>query len=384
MTQMTRDLLHTLIRSWIAACLLCGAGLALAHKASDSYYRLDVDGQAVTGQLDLALRDIDFALGLDTDGDGTITWGELRTRRDELADWALAQLSVQRGGACTLSAGALMVDSHTDGSYAVLPLSAQCPAATGDVTLGYRLLFDQDALHRGLLRLSLDGATQTAVFSPTLTEQHFVAGAVSRWTPFRQYVIEGVWHIWIGFDHVLFLLALLLPAVLLWDGRQWRGVARLGAAGREVLAVITSFTLAHSITLSLATLGWVTLPSRLVESVIALSVVLAAANNLYPLVQGRRWIVAFAFGLIHGFGFASVLGDLGLPREALALSLLGFNVGVELGQLAIVAVFLPLAYGLRDTDTYRIGIFRAGSWATLVVAAVWLCERALNLQLITA
>ncbi len=376
--------MHALIRHWIAACLLCGAGLALAHKASDSYYRLDVDGQAVTGQLDLALRDVDFALGLDADGDGTITWGELRARRDELAEWALAQLSVQRGGACTLSAGALMVDSHTDGSYAVLPLRAQCPAASGDVTLGYRLLFEQDALHRGLLRLTLDGTTRTAVFSPTLPEQRFVAGAVSRWTQFRQYLVEGIWHIWKGFDHVLFLLALLLPAVLLWDGAHWRGVARLGEAGREVLAVVTSFTLAHSITLSLATLGWVTLPSRLVESVIALSVVLAAANNLYPLVQGRRWVVAFCFGLIHGFGFASVLADLGLPREALALSLLGFNAGVELGQLAIVAVFLPLAYGMRDTDTYRIGVFRAGSWATLVVAAVWLCERALNLQLITA
>jgi hypothetical protein len=373
-----------LLRTWLAACLLCGTGLTWAHKASDSYYRLDVQGAVVTGQLDLALRDIDFALGLDADDDGQITWGELRARREPLVAWALAQLSVQRGGACTLGAGALMVDSHTDGSYAVLPLSAQCPATSGDVTLTYRLLFEQDALHRGLLRLSLDGATQTAVFSPTQTEQRFVAGAVSRWTQFRQYVIEGVWHIWIGFDHVLFLLALLLPAVLLWDGRQWRAVARLGDAGREVLAVITSFTLAHSITLSLATLGWIALPSRLVESVIALSVVLAAANNLYPLVQGRRWIVAFAFGLIHGFGFASVLGDLGLPREALALSLLGFNVGVELGQLAIVAVFLPLAYGLRDTDTYRLGVLRAGSWATLVVAAVWLCERALNLQLITA
>ena len=373
-----------LLRTWLAACLLCGTGLTWAHKASDSYYRLDVQGAVVTGQLDLALRDIDFALGLDADDDGEITWGELRARREPLVAWALAQLSVQRGGACTLSAGALMVDSHTDGSYAVLPLRAECPASSGDVTLTYRLLFEQDALHRGLLRLSLDGVTRSAVFSPSQAEQRFATGVVSLWTPFRQYLVEGIWHIWKGFDHVLFLLALLLPAVLLWDGTQWRAVARLGDAGREVLAVVTSFTLAHSITLSLATLGWITLPSRLVESVIALSVVLAAANNLYPMVQGRRWVAAFGFGLIHGFGFASVLADLGLPSDALVLSLVGFNAGVELGQLAIVAVFLPLAYGLRETHTYRIGIFRAGSWATLVVAAVWLCERALNLQLITA
>jgi hypothetical protein len=378
-----RRLLPALARIAITLGLLCGVGSALAHKASDSYYRLDVQGQAITGQLDLALRDLDFALGLDADDNGDITWGELRARRQALVDWALPQLSVQRGGACTLSAGALMVDRHTDGAYAVLPLTGECPAATGALTLGYHLLFEQDALHRGLLRLMLDGGTQTAVFSPEQAEQRFEAGAVSRWTQFRQYLIEGIWHIWMGFDHVLFLLSLLLPAVLLWDGTRWRGVARLGAAGREVLAVVTSFTLAHSITLSVATLGWVSLPSRWVESVIALSVVLAAANNLYPLVQGRRWIAAFGFGLIHGFGFASVLAELGLPQEALALALVGFNVGVELGQLAIVAVFLPLAFGLRETATYRVGIFRAGSWATLTVAAVWLCERALDLQLIT-
>jgi HupE / UreJ protein len=151
-----------------------------------------------------------------------------------------------------------------------------------------------------------------------------------------------------------------------------------------VLAVVTAFTLAHSITLSLATLGVISLPSRLVESVIALSVVLAAANNLRPLVQGRRWMAAFGFGLIHGFGFASVLAELGLPREALAVSLVGFNVGVELGQLAIVALFLPLAFRWRDTAVYRRGVFLVGSWATLIVAAVWFAERAFDLKLISA
>ena len=116
-----------------------------------------------------------------------------------------------------------------------------------------------------------------------------------------------------------------------------------------MLWVVTAFTLAHSITLTLAALRLVELPSRLVESAIAASVVLAAVNNLVPVVERRRWMVAFAFGLIHGFGFASVLAELGLPQETLVLSLLGFNLGVELGQLAIVAVFLPTAYALRNT-----------------------------------
>ena len=120
------------------------------------------------------------------------------------------------------------------------------------------------------------------------------------------------------------------------------------------------------------------------ESAIAASVVLASANNLWPVVERRRWLVAFGFGLVHGFGFASVLAELGLPADALVLSLLGFNVGVELGQLAIVAVFLPVAFLLRDSFLYRRGVFVGGSVLTLLVALVWLAERALDLKLISA
>jgi hypothetical protein len=368
--------------------LLAFTGAAQAHKASDAYLSLDVEGAQVRGQLDVALRDVDVAIGLDADDDGQITWGELRQQREALAGWALRHISLSRdaGGTspCQLEVGALQVDQHTDGTYAVLPLAGQCSGADGPLTLGYRLMFEQDAQHRGLVRLSLDGAAQSLVFSPERPEQRIDATPPSAWTTLHQYIVEGVWHIWLGFDHVLFLLALLLPAVLVWDGRRWQGVARLGLAGREVLAVVTSFTLAHSVTLSLATLGWISLPSRWVESVIALSVVLAAANNLRPTVQGRRWIAAFGFGLIHGFGFASVLADLGLPRDALVLSLVGFNVGVELGQIAIVALFLPLAFRARDTAFYRRGVLVGGSLLTLALAGIWLVERVFDLRILTA
>jgi len=141
---------------------------------------------------------------------------------------------------------------------------------------------------------------------------------------------------------------------------------------------------AHSITLSLAALGVISLPSRLVESAIAASVVLAALNNLLPVVGGRRWVVAFAFGLIHGFGFASVLAELGLPRDALVLALVGFNLGVEGGQLTIVAAFLPLAYLMRASWFYRRVVLAGGSIAIVAIAMVWLLERALNLKLISA
>ncbi|RZS54921.1 HupE/UreJ family protein [Sphaerotilus mobilis] len=379
---------RALLQIVLLLAAMAGSGAALAHKASDAYLSLSVDGAVVSGQLDVAMRDVDVAIGLDADDDGQITWGELRQRRDALASWARRHLSLTRGetgtDACQLDVGALQVDQHTDGSYAVLPLTGRCPVDTGALMLGYRLLFEQDAQHRGLVRLTLDGAARSLVFSPERPEQRIDATPPSVWTTLHQYVVEGVWHIWLGYDHVLFLLALLLPAVLLWDGGRWQGVARIGHAGREVLAVVTAFTLAHSVTLSLATLGWISLPSRAVESVIALSVALAAANNLRPTVMGRRWLAAFGFGLIHGFGFASVLADLGLPSDALSLSLVGFNIGVELGQVAIVALFLPLAFRARDTAFYRRVVLTGGSWLTLVLALVWLVERVFDLRILTA
>ena len=152
----------------------------------------------------------------------------------------------------------------------------------------------------------------------------------------------------------------------------------------DVLKIVTAFTLAHSVTLTLATFEVITLQSRWVESGIAASVVIAALNNLFPVVHGRRWIVAFGFGLLHGFGFASVLTDLGLPRSVLPWALVGFNVGVEIGQLTIVAAFLPIAYALRRTWVYRKMLFIGGSIAIIAMASIWFIERAFNMQLITA
>ena len=374
-----RTLLHLLV-------LLCAwtAIPAMAHKASDSYLALQVNGREVAGQWDVALRDIDFAIGLDANGDGDITWGEVQARDADIAAWALGRLKLERGGDCSLRATELLVDNHTDGAYAVLRLAGTCPTDAPMLALNYRLLFDIDQLHRGLLRLEVDGVSHTSVLGPDSGVLNVKAGETSRLAQFGQYLVEGIFHIWIGFDHVLFLLSLLLPAVLLHESRRWTGVGSFRTALTEVLWVVTAFTVAHSITLSIAALQIVELPSRLVESAIAASVALAAANNLWPVVERRRWLVAFGFGLIHGFGFASVLTELGLPRDALVLSLLGFNVGVEVGQLVIVACFLPAAYLLRNTLLYRKGVFVGGSVLTLLVALVWLAERAFNLKLIGA
>jgi HupE / UreJ protein len=253
------------------------------------------------------------------------------------------------------------------------------------VALNYTLFADLDPQHRGLLNLVARGASRSAVLGPQQSMQAFELGEINRWRQVADYVREGVWHIWIGLDHILFLLSLLLPSVLVWQAgkRKWQAVNGFREAFVDVLKVVTAFTLAHSITLSLAALGIVELPSRLVESVIAASIIVAALNNIWPRVIGRLWMVAFGFGLVHGFGFASVLADLGLPRDALVLALIGFNVGVELGQLAIVAVFLPLAYALRRSAFYRKAVMVGGSVVIVLLAAVWLVERAFGWTLLS-
>ncbi|WP_219115810.1 HupE/UreJ family protein [Janthinobacterium sp. UMAB-56] len=356
---------------------------AQAHKPSDSYLSLTVHGQQIEGQWDIALRDLDFAIGLDGNGDGALTWDEIGARHDAIAAYALQRLQVaSEQGVCPLQAIEQLIDKHTDGAYDVLRFRANCPgAAPASLTIGYTLFADLDPQHKGLLKLNSGGTTQTAIFDPDSPRQTLSLAAPDRLAQFGAYVKHGIWHIWIGYDHILFLLSLLLPAVLLPGLREQQ--QGLKAAFYDVLKVVTAFTLAHSITLSLASLSLVSLPSRWVESAIAASVILAALNNLLPLFRGKRPVAAFAFGLIHGFGFASVLRDLGLPQGSLLASLLGFNVGVEIGQLAIVAAFLPIAWLLRKTWLYR-QVLTVGSLAIALVACVWLVERLADIKLISA
>lgn len=407
--------------AWLGLCLVLAclfvSGPARAHKPSDSYLAITVDPAArdgvVSGRWDIALRDLDFAIGLDADGDGRLTWGEVKAHHAEIAAYAAAHFNLSADGKpCTLRFGEQAVDDHTDGAYTVLPMRFTCPDLPpgGPVALsiGYRLFADVDPQHRGLLNLSVVGgsglaATRTAIFGPQAPQQTFQLGETRLLTQLLDYLREGVWHIWIGLDHILFLLSLLLPAVGVWMLREaprpagrmarpaakpgpgsrlhWQPVSRFREAFWDVLQIVTAFTVAHSITLTLAVLGVVSLSSRVVEASIAASVVLAALNNVWPVFHGRRWMVAFTFGLLHGFGFASVLVDLGLPPGALALALLGFNLGVELGQLSIVVAFLPVAFAMRRSGFYRHAVLTGGSLVIAVLAAIWFVERAFMIKL---
>jgi hypothetical protein len=372
---MWRYVLILLLPLWVAP--------AYAHKPSDSYLMLSLRGDHLTGQWDIALRDFDYAIGLDADGNGEITWGEVKAKHKEIEAYALARLMIDADGArCAMSVTEHLIDNHSDGAYEVMRFAADCPAAPRVLTIKYTLFFDLDPQHRGLLRFEEQGRTHTAVFSPDRETWQLEGQSVGLGSQFRDFFETGVWHIWTGFDHILFLCALLLPAVLEHRGGKWQAVASFRQALLDVVKVVTAFTIAHSITLSLAVLGFIILPSRLIESTIAASVVVAALNNLYPLIEKRLWIVAFVFGLVHGLGFANVLTELALPRVSLAVSLVSFNLGVEAGQLAIVAAFLPLAYLSRRSWLYPRLVLGAGSLSIVAVASVWLIERSLNVSIL--
>jgi hypothetical protein len=355
---------------------------AFAHKPSDSYLTLAVAGTQVDGRWDIALRDLDNAIDLDRDGNGAVTWGELRAREREVTSFALSRLAVTADGVgCPLASRGVRVASHSDGTYAVLHFAASCPAEPRALGVAYSLFFDLDPQHRGIVRIDDGAGTRTAIFSPRERQQVFERTTARPMHQLGAAIRLGVEHIFQGIDHLCFLVALLLPSVLVRGRSGWSPVARLRPALADVLKIVTAFTLAHSITLTLSALEVLRLPSRLVESGIAASVIVAAVNNVYPLLAEDRWAAAFALGLLHGFGFSATLMDLGLPRQNLALTLFGFNVGVEVGQMCVVAAFVPIAYLARRTRFYRHLGLVGGSVAIAGVAGMWLVERAFAVKI---
>ena len=354
-----------------------------------------MQGAQIEQRFDIALRDLERELALDANDNGQLEWRKLRTRWGDIAQLAQQGLALHADGQ-PCSAGPLgtpQLDEHSDGRYAVLTRRWACVAEVHRLDVAYTLFAQTDPTHRGIVRVQHGERSNTAVLAPAPTAHRFeLASADARPSHFSGFVKEGMHHILIGTGHVLFLLVLLLPAVLVRTSphgdqctspqAEWCAAPRMRPVLMDGLRIVTAFTVAHSITLALAAFDVLNPPSRGVESIIAASVVLAALNNLYPVVREGRWKITFVFGLVHGFGFAGALKDLGLTLGALALPLFGFNLGVELGQLAIVAIFMALVWTLRDTRAYRSAGLRAGSTAIAVLASAWLVERAFDVKLV--
>jgi hypothetical protein len=364
--------------------VIAGATTAHAHLASDSYLRIEMGATgALSGQWDIALRDLDVVVGLDSDRDGDITWGELRANVRQVDAYAFGHLTVSKGDApCRLTPTSLMVDYHAGSAYAVLPFSVAC-AGDGQLQLQYRLLFDIDPSHRGLLTIASGEQVRSEVLTPDHANITIDAAEAGPSSQIAQFLRFGFEHILLGYDHLLFVAVLLVTAALRRPGgNSWVPIEGLGRVLFETIRTLSAFTLAHAIVLTPAVLGLVNVPARLVEPAVALTIILAGLDNIRPILPRLRWQVAFLFGLIHGLSFASALGPMRLPPLGTAIALGSFNIGVEIGQIALAVLLVPIAFISRHDAVYRRIVTPVASFAAVLLAGAWLLDRVFGLDLL--
>jgi len=364
----------------------------LAHALEQSYVYLTVSDNSLSGRIELNIPDLNSALGTDLATDGSLTEADIAPLIEDIRVYLTSRVGLAPNGAAAKSLPLTNYEVSSIPLTQYLIYHFEFPEFDSKlqyVDVDYEVLFDEVPSHRGMLIIETNWGTGTFEneaqvsldFSGSNTSQRLDLSNSSVWRGFGVLVRQGIYHIWIGIDHILFLIALLLPSVVRRESGVWTPVTDFRPAFIYVIKVVTIFTVAHTITLSLASLDLFTMPSRLVESVIALSIAIAAAEVLYPIFRGRIWVIVFLFGLFHGFGFATVLGELGIPPKYVVHSLLGFNIGVEIGQVAIVCMVFPLLYLFRTSWVYRRVVLAYGSIMLIIVSLYWFIERGFGVDL---
>ena len=381
-----------------------------AHAPNQSYIFFYIYESEIDGIVEITTDDINRVLNLGLTRD--ITVEDLDPYLAQIQDYVLKKVafgSVEGPHAIRFNKTTIF-DGGSLGSYVQLHFSLEgLSQVPENLDIRYEILFDQDPTHQGLMVIAENWkagvvnneAMVSLIFDAGERNKTLAIAEGSLFQGFAMMVNQGIHHIWIGIDHILFLLALILPSVLkrLFGEEKlafaatsnagflanisngWKPVESFKPAFIYIVKIVTFFTIAHTITLSLAALGIVNLPSRIVESVIALSIALAALHNIYPLFKGNDWIIAFGFGLFHGFGFASVLGDIGLGGHYMTLSLFGFNLGVEIGQIVIICLIFPVLYLLRNLKVYPKFLF-SGSIMLILISLYWFTERFFEVDLL--
>ncbi len=365
---------------------------SLAHAPDQSYLYLRIYENHTEGTVEMTFKDINTALGLSLERGMSVD--DLKPHLPAIQSYMSQRIRLQADGT---SYRMLFIEPELFEAKLGVFLRAhfELPGmeeAPKTVDVDYDVLFDKDPKHQGMLVIGHhwksgivnNEGIPSLIFSKDDTQQSLELADASMWRGFKNMVRLGMYHIYIGLDHILFLLALLLPAVVRRQprpdgGYQWNPVEGFMPAFWYILSIVTWFTIAHSITLALAAFQVINLSSRVVESIIALSIALAALHNIRPIFGKREWLIALGFGLFHGLGFASVLGEKGLNGEFMTWSLLGFNVGVELGQILIVVAFFPFLFFLRKRNTYP-QIITYGSYLLIAISIYWFIERSFEVD----
>ena len=351
---------------WALSCCLVTSQVG-AHEANTSYTKVHMTEDAM--RLVVSMDEDDLLLAefdIDANGDGTLLYSEMAQGAGQVFDYVEDRVTVKLDGEVHVlgrqdpkpsldKEGNLFLDIAFDASLSGIPDIIEL-----EVRVWERLSPD----HRNLLELNIPGIDPiVSVFSRSTPSQKFTISEPGLWRRVTDFTWWGVEHIFIGYDHIMFLLALIVIG------------GRLGI----LVKIVSAFTVAHSITLILSALEVVTLPDRLIESGIAFSIAYVAAENFWIQRVDHRWVLTFIFGLIHGFGFANVLRDLGLPSKGLLASLLAFNVGVEIGQIAIVAILFPLVLFAGRTG-HRRRVVQTVSAVVLLFGLGWFVERVFDLS----
>ena len=376
-----------LIAAMVPLLLLALAGPAAAHDGKSSVIYLDVypDG-TVEGQVEHPVQLLNEVFGFDLDPDNA-TEDDVAATQEVMLDFNAGSLSIaDEGSFWPITFTDTEVVETENRIYAAYNFEVdetfdEAPRVF-DVT--YTGIFDTVPGHSGFVVIRTDPSTGVFLnegdFQPDLLSSSDPTSSVNLDDPSTGKALWGTIqlgmdHIFIGTDHILFVLVLILPAVMLFSTtRSWEPVPSFGGALWRVIKIATMFTIAHSITLTLGGLEIVELPSKFVETVIALSIIAAALHNLRPVFANKEHYIAFGFGIFHGFGFAGLLSDLGVGRGQRLLSLFGFNVGVEIGQVFIIMLLFPALFMLRQTVLYP-WILRIGSVVLATIAGIWALER---------
>ncbi|ESA38536.1 membrane protein [Leptolyngbya sp. Heron Island J] len=378
-------------------CLLCIVSSSLlpgatAHNLGQSYIYLQIREDAISARVEMPVKELSEVLELDLPVEQKVRRDDIEPYIEQIrayvdehltlscAPQACSPVFQEYGFLNTTFSQFLTLEYNLNGFQAM-------PEAI-DVT--YDVILEQLPQHTNMLLVEENWMTGTfqnestplMIFRQPGQTQTLDLTSGSLWQGFSAIVYLGIIHIVEGIDHVFFLGALLLPSVL---SRQedsiWQPVDKFSTAFIYIVKIATAFTIAHSVTLCLATLQIVQVPSRIVESIIAASIGLAAVDIFYPIFRGRSWLIIFLFGLFHGFGFADVLADLGVTSQNAALSLFGFNLGVEIGQLIIIAVIFPVLYLLRNQWFYPSFVMRTGALSLGAMSLYWFIERAFDVNI---
>jgi hypothetical protein len=344
-----------------------------AHKFGDSFMSINTHQQKL--HWSTPARDLHEVIDFDADKDGKVSLRELKAKRASVAAHMLGRLTLRYDDkVCAKQLLDLRAEKRTHGAYVTLAIEHTCTDAKKTMEVHDHILAQSKSKHRCLVFVTHKTKTQPFTLTAKRPGLRINIASFEQRNHFVKWVREGVWHVWIGFDHILFLWVLLLPAVLIQTAEGRRGVVKASQAWWSLLSIVSVFTVAHSLTLALAVFQVFTPAAGPIESLIALSIVFAALHNLRADSPLSSWQIAFAFGLIHGFGFANVLADLHQFQDSNVLVWFAFNFGVELGQLSWICAFFPLAYSIRHTKFYRTHAIIWGSWAAILIATYWFVE----------